>query len=312
MSDPAPVVLFAYNRPDHTRQTVDALRRNTLAMTTDLIAFSDGPRAAEDMSRVLEVRRYLKSVDGFRSVTVHERGSNFGLAASVIDGVTRVCEDAGQIIVVEDDLVVSPHFLDFMNTALRRYSNDAEVMQISGYMFPVDMGSETDSFFLPFTTSWGWGTWQRAWAAFDPLMSGFDALSGDLRLRKAFDLDGAYDYFGMLRRQRRGDADSWAIRWYLSVFMRKGLTLYPAKTLVQNIGFDGSGMHCGTDDFGQAGGLPDFEVTSYPERVELFPAWRRVLAGLPRRSRRHSLRELAGKLIRRVSRTIGTTSGRRS
>lgn len=303
----APIALFVYNRPAHTRQTVEALRANPLAASTELHVFSDGPRTPEAAPRIREVREYLKAIDGFAKVSVYERDRNFGLAASVIDGVTRLCDAFGRVIVVEDDLLVAPQFLDYMNVALDRYSDEAEVMQVSGYMFPVDVGASTDSFFLPFTTSWGWGTWASAWKAFDPLMPGLHALSGDRRLRDAFNLHGAYDYYGMLRRQQRGEVDSWAIRWYLSVFMRNGLTLYPAKTLVQNIGFDGSGTHCGAGDFGQATRLPDFRVTSYPERVGLHPEWRRALAGLPKRS--NNLRAFAGTFLKRVNRAFGPRSG---
>ena len=303
----APIALFVYNRPAHARQAVETLRLNSLAGSSALHVFSDGPRAPEAAAKVREVRDYLKSVDGFAKVTVYERDRNFGLAASVIDGVSRLCEAAGRVIVVEDDLLVAPHFLEYMNTALDLYRNAAEVMQVSGYMFPVDMGAATDSFFLPFTTSWGWGTWARAWQAFDPLMRGFDALSADRRLRDAFNLHGAYDYYGMLRRQQRGEVDSWAIRWYLSVFMHKGLTLCPAKTLVQNTGFDGSGTHCGAGEFGQGTGLPDFQVLSFPEQVALYAEWRRVLAGFPKRG--NNLRNFAAPFLRRVNRAFGTRSG---
>ena len=303
----APIALFAYNRPEHTRQAVEALRRNRLASSSELHVFSDGPRTPEAAPRVREVRSYLRTIDGFASVKLHEREQNFGLAASVIDGVTRLCGVAGRVIVVEDDLLVAPGFLSYMNAALDRYGDEARVMQVSGYMFPVDMGAATDSFFLPFTTSWGWATWARAWAAFDPLMRGLEALSRQRALKDAFNLGGAYDYYGMLRRQQRGEVDSWAIRWYFSVFMRNGLTLYPARTLVQNIGFDGSGTHCRAGDFGQATGLPEFDVTSFPERVELYPEWKRVLVGLPKRSR--NLSDLAGAFLSRINRAIAARSG---
>ena len=306
----APIALFVYNRPEHTRRTVDALRANRLASSTELHVFSDGPRAPQAAATVRRVRAYLQTIDGFASVKIHQRESNFGLAESIIDGVTRLCHSRGKAIVIEDDLLVAPGFLSYMNAALDRYHDDAAVMQVSGYMFPVDMGTTADSLFLPFTTSWGWATWSRAWSAFDPLMRGLETLARDRELKAAFNLNGAYDYYRMLLRQQRGELDSWAIRWYLSVFMRKGLTLYPARTLVQNIGFDGSGTHCGTGDFGQQTGLPEFEVASFPQRVEVYPQWQRVLAGLPRRSR--TLRDLAGAFLGKVNRAIGTRSGKGS
>jgi hypothetical protein len=298
----APIALFVYNRPTHTRQTVEALRANPLAASTELHVFSDGPRTPETAPRIREVREYLKTIVGFAKVTVHERDRNFGLAASVIDGVTRLCGAAGRVIVVEDDLLVAPHFLDYMNSALERYHDEAEVMQVSGYMFPIDVAAEADAFFMPFTTSWGWATWERAWQYFDPAMTGFDALAGNRQLRDRFNLGGAYDYFDMLERQRGGSIDSWAIRWYLSVFMRNGLTLYPARTLVRNIGFDGSGTHCVDADVEQAEQAamqPHFRVEKFPTRIQLRPDWKRVLAALPVRRRR------AGDLMRNVATKAG-------
>jgi len=187
-----------------------------------------------------------------------------------------------------------------MNRALDRYQDDDSAMQVSGYMFPIDISAETDAFFMPFTTSWGWATWERAWQHFDPEMKGFDALVRDRHLRNSFNLDGAYDYFDMLTRQRRGSIDSWAIRWYLSVFIRGGLTLYPARTLVRNIGFDGSGTHCVDADVEQAPMQPDFQVERFPAKVKQYPEWKKVLAAMPNRRRRtgDSLRGVVTKAMR--------------
>ena len=252
MTEAAPIALFAYNRPEHLRRAVDALRRNPLATLSDLHVFSDGPRTVEDAPRVREVRAFLKSIDGFRSVTLHERDRNFGLAASVINGVTGLCETAGQIIVVEDDLRVAPGFLTYLNNALERYRAEPKVMQISAHMFPVDVPVREDAFFLPFVSSWGWATWDRAWQKFDPVAAGYAQLKADARRRRAFNMDGAYDYFSMLAAQLEGKVDSWAIRWNLSVFMNGGLVLYPKKSLVENEGFDGSGVHCRGEALDQA------------------------------------------------------------
>ena len=241
---PAPIALFVYNRPAHARQAVETLRLNSLAGSSELHVFSDGPRAPEAAAKVREVRDYLKSVDGFAKVTVYERDRNFGLAASVIDGVSRLCESAGRVIVVEDDLQVAPGFLSYLNAALDRYRDEPQVMQISAHMFPVDVAVRDDAFFLPFISSWGWATWNRAWKKFDPLATGYAQLKTDTCRRRAFNMDGAYNYFSMLEAQLEGKIDSWAVRWNLSVFMNDGLVLYPRKSLVENTGFDGSGVHC--------------------------------------------------------------------
>lgn len=247
----APIALFVYNRPAHTRQTVEALQKNEFATESELFIFSDAPKKPEAAAAVSEVRQYIRTISGFKSVGIIERDRNWGLANSVIDGVTRLCDEHGRAIVLEDDLLTSTYFLRFMNEALARYQDAPQVMQISGYMFPVKVESGSETFFLPFTTSWGWATWQRAWKYFDPSAAGYQALKNDRAKRKAFDLEGEGGYCKMLESQLRGEIDSWAIRWYLSVFMHNGLVLYPSQALVENTGFDGSGTHCGKHDVAQ-------------------------------------------------------------
>ena len=240
----APVALFVYNRPIHTRQTVEALLTNADASKSALYVFSDASRNSSSIKAVTEVRSYIRSITGFKSITIIERENNFGLSNSIIDGVTKLCEEFGRAIVVEDDLQLSPSFLTFMNRALDRYECEEKVFQISGYQFDAPELSElSTAFFLPFTVSWGWATWKRAWDNFDPLASGWDALSRDKALRNRFNLDGAYDYASMLIRQMSGKSDSWAIRWYWSVFRMNGLILFPPVSLVINRGLDGSGSH---------------------------------------------------------------------
>lgn len=243
--NPAPIVLFAYNRPEHTREAIESLLRNGLASDSELHVFSDGARTAETTERVAQVRSYIRGITGFRTVRLHERERNMGLAASVIDGVSRLIDEHGRVIVMEDDLKVAPRFLEYMNAALQRYAGEESVMQISGHMFPVDIPASGEAFFLPFVSSWGWATWERAWRRFDPAAGGYEILKADAKLRRAFNMDGAYDYFSMLEAQLEGRVDSWAIRWNLSVFLHGGMVLYPAKSLVENAGFDGSGVHCG-------------------------------------------------------------------
>lgn len=262
----APIALFVFRRPDHTRRVLEALKRNPEARQTDLHLFSDGPRDARDADAVAEVRRLCRSVEGFANVRLVERDANWGLAKSVIAGVSEICEKYGHIIVLEDDLVVSPHFLAYMNEGLRRYAESELVMQISGYMPPVAWEGADDAAFLPMTTSWGWATWQRAWARFDPAMSGYTRLKKDPQLCRAFDLDGAFPYFRMLKAQKQGQVDSWAIRWYLSVFLKSGLVLFPRQSQVENIGFDGTGTHCRETEIEPHAGK-DFFVSRYPIEV---------------------------------------------
>ncbi len=246
MSDAlAPIALFAYNRPRHLAQTVAALLRDPLAAASDLHVFCDGPKTPAAVKAVREVRAVVRSITGFRSISVVEQERNIGLANSIIAGVTALCGRFGRAIVLEDDILVTPGFLDFMNAALARYVNDERVMQITGYMFPIRSDASRRALFLPLISCWGWATWKRAWDRFDADMSGYAALQSDRAMQARFDLSGSYPYFDMLRRQQRGELDSWGIRWYLSVFLRDGLVLWPSRSLVANIGFDGSGTHDG-------------------------------------------------------------------
>jgi len=277
----APIALFVYNRAEHTRRTVEALRNNALAAESDLFIFSDAPRSPEAQSAVREVRRYIATVDGFRAVTILERSENFGLARSVTSGVTRLIEEHGRAIVLEDDLVTSPHFLEYMNAALRRYEHDEQVMQVAGYMFPVALTPREDALFLPFISSWGWATWGRAWRHFSRREDAFARILGDRATLHRFDLNGRYKYSKILRAQLRNKVDSWAVFWYVTVFTRNGLVLYPSKTLVQNLGFDGSGVNCTVSKFDQDELDPNYRVRSFPESIAVSSLADKVMSGIP-------------------------------
>lgn len=278
----SPIALFVYSRPRHTRQTVEALLLNSQAKDSDLYIFSDAPKSDAAKVAVEEVRSYIKQVTGFKKVVIVERDSNWGLANSVIDGVTRLCDEFGKVVVLEDDLVVSPHFLEFMNSGLDRYEHDEKVMQIAGYMFPVDLKTHDDALFLPFISSWGWATWRRAWQYFDSEARGYQQLKDSSVMRNQFDLDGNYKYFTMLKSQQNGKTNSWAIRWYLSVFLNKGLALYPKQTMVQNVGFDGTGENCLVSTITERKIDGNFKVSNFPENIEVSPVIKNVLVNMPK------------------------------
>jgi hypothetical protein len=173
-----------------------------------------------------------------------ERKTNFGLARSIIDGVTSLCEKYGRVIVLEDDLVTSPHFLTFMNDGLESYAEDDRVQSVCGYMYPVELDSGASSFFLRAPHSWGWATWLNRWKMFD---SNGQALLEEIEARglgREFNANGPHANFKMLKDQVGGRNDSWFIRWHAAGFLRQKVTLYPVRSLVSNIGIDGSGVHC--------------------------------------------------------------------
>lgn len=256
----APIVLFTYARIGHTIRTLESLIRNFGSSEHDLIVYSDAPRVPEDVSAVEEVRNYLKTIKGFRSVTIHYRQHNFGLAKSIIDGVSEVLLHNEQVIVLEDDMVTSPYFLTYMNEALEQYVDDERVISVHGYVYPTAQ-KLPEAFFLRGADCWGWATWRRGWALFNP---DGKSLMEELRRRHLidlFDFNGAFGYSKMLESQIKGANDSWAIRWYASAFLADKLTLYPGRSLIQNIGNDNSGTHCSN--------TKDYETYLHNSRVNL-------------------------------------------
>jgi len=264
----APLVLFAYNRPTHLERSVEAVLRSPLVDRTPLIAFSDGPATERDVTRVEQVRRILKEIRGFASVEIVERAQNLGLARSVIAGVTQVIEDSGRAIVLEDDLVVSPRFLGFMNELLRAYAEDDRVFSVTGYNYPARLVSiprdyRSSIYFAHRASSWGWATWRDRWSQVDWDVGDFERFVTDVGARRRFDRGGD-DLSGMLEDQMAGRVDSWAIRWCYASFRLERLNAYPVKSLVTNIGLDDSGVHCGPDDR-----LADVLDASFPGELHL-------------------------------------------
>ena len=240
----APILLFVYNRPEHTRRCIESLTRNALAANSTLYIYADGAKDTTQQSAVDEVRSYLRTISGFKTVNLIERKDNWGLARNIIDGVTTQVNRYGKVIVLEDDLVVAPYFLQFMNDALETYKDEPKVGHIQACDFTQDP-SLPDTFLIKWTGSWGWATWERAWKHFNP---DGKALLEELEQRKltyTFDFNGKYGFTRMLRRQIEGKNNSWAIRWNASLFLKDILSLNVGRSLVQNEGFDGSGTNCG-------------------------------------------------------------------
>jgi hypothetical protein len=263
MQNLAPIALFVYNRPQHTERTVKFLQQNLLAAESRLYIFSDGPKAENDKEKVAEVRNFIKTIEGFKSVKIMESKSNKGLAKSVIDGVTQLNESYGQVIVFEDDLITSPHTLTYFNEALNRYRHEEKVMHIGAYMYHLKEADLPESFFYRAATSWGWATWQRAWKHFEP---NIDTLLAQFNSKKIheFSIEGNMNFWKQMRNFKRGKNNSWAIRWYASIFLQGGLTLNPSQSLVNNIGHDGSGVHSGINDI--------YNVIINPKPITQFPS----------------------------------------
>lgn len=262
----APIALFTFKRPVHTRRTLESLAQNPEFTESPLFIYCDGARHVAEAAQIEETRQLVRNWP-HPNKTIIERGHNWGLANSVIEGVTELCKRFGRVIVVEDDLIVSPVFLNYLNVALERYANEPKVMQVSAHMFPVDIHSQFDAIMLPFTTSWGWATWDRAWKHFDLSMSGFEKLKTNRLLRWKFNLNGSYPYYRMLMRQAKGQADSWAISWYASVFLQDGYVLFPKHSLVQHEGYDDTATHATRRDQASVKEVAINQVLNFPNVI---------------------------------------------
>ncbi|MFA5804203.1 MAG: hypothetical protein WC879_06135 [Melioribacteraceae bacterium] len=238
----APIALFVYNRPWHTKHTVESLSRNILASKSELFIFSDGSKNKLDDKNVYLTREYIYSIKGFKSVIINERSENLGLSKSIISGVTEIINQYGKIIVLEDDLVTSPFFLEYMNDALEYYEYENRVISIHGYCYPLKINLP-ETYFLMDTGSWGWATWKRGWEIFEPDGSKLLQEIETKNLARCFNINNSYPFTNMLMNQIKGKNNSWAIRWQASAFLRNKLTLFPGQSLVANIGFDNSGTH---------------------------------------------------------------------
>ena len=246
----SPIAFFSYNRPDHTRRSLEALRANYLASQSRLFIFSDGAKNDSAREGVEQVREYISTVDGFASVDVVERPHNYGCAKNIIDGITQVVNEFGRVIVVEDDILTSPYFLSYMNDALELYKDDDNVAVISGYLHPMYYGhTKPDGFFSYDLGTWGWGTWQRSWKDYE-----YDAAKILKQIQDA-GLEDKYNY-GLKSKPcsgwlilAAGKSSIWDYQLQAVMFLLGRMTLRPGRTFTNNIGLDGTGLHCGTCDY---------------------------------------------------------------
>lgn len=263
MQNLAPIALFVYNRPEHTRRTLKFLQGNLLAEESRLFIFADAAQSDKEEENVASVSALISKVEGFKSVKIIRQKQNLGLAKSIINGVTELVNEYGKVIVFEDDLLSSPHTLHYFNEALNRYQNEEKLMHISAYMYPLAYADDLpETFFYRAVHSWGWATWKRAWNHFNPdiddLMKQFDA-----KKINEFSIEGKMNFWNQMKGFKAGKNNSWAIRWYASVFLNGGLSLNPSKSLIHNIGHDGTGIHSNIEN--------TYAVNIYQNAIKAFP-----------------------------------------
>lgn len=298
----APIALFVYNRPEHTRRTVEALRANELAQQTHLFVFADGAKNESAVAAVQSVREYVRGMEGFRSVTIIERERNFGLSNSIINGVTQLCDQYGRVIIVEDDVMTAPDFLAFMNRALDRYANEPRIFSVSGFNLPIATPASYsyDAFCSYRFMCWGWGTWKDRWQKADWSMKDFPDFIADREKQKRFNRGGD-DLSWLLARHMSGKVDSWDTVWAYTHSRHDALALLSVVSRAYNIGFDGTGVHCRRAPFQQTafapGGNSDYR---FPDSLNPVPYFTAEIQRLHHRS-------LARKFARRLYDRIGLT-----
>lgn len=263
----APVVLLVYNRPEHTRKTLQALSNNHLAAASKLYIYADGPKhnaTEDDLNAIKQTRKVLKEQKWCGDVVIVESEVNKGLAKSIVDGVTEIVEKFGTVIVLEDDIVTSSGFLQYMNDALNHYSKNEKVMHVSGYMYPHDENLQ-DTFFYNVTLCWGWATWKSSWTKYNNDATYLWKEISDRNLFYKLNKFGGNYLSAQLGQNITGQLDTWFIKWHASVLLNNGFTLFPKRSFVDNIGFDSSGVHNGsTNQFNNISLLASVKIDEIP------------------------------------------------
>lgn len=255
MGSLAPIVLFVYDRPWHTEKTLEALIKNNLALESELFIYSDAPKNEKAFENVQKVRKYIKSIKGFKNITIIERETNWGLAKSVIDGTTSIINKYGKIIVLEDDLLTSISFLDYMNYALDKYENNNQIFSITGFSFGKEFLSMPKNYtekvyFHMRPMSWSWAIWYDRWIDCDWEIRNYYDSQRNEKYDDGFVKLGS-DLPNMLNLQFNKKIDSWYVRFCYNAYKKGMLTVYPSNALISNIGHDGTGVHCSIDEKGK-------------------------------------------------------------
>ncbi len=292
MEQLSPIILFAYNRPEHTRRALEALQKNVGAADSILYVFADGAKHDGATQSVQQVRDVLKKAWAFKAVHIIERDRNWGLANNVMDGVGQVMKEHGRAIVLEDDVLFAPHTLQYFNEALTRYEKEEKIMHIGGFMYELDRSGLDEAFVTRYVASQAWATWSRAWQHFEPNIDQIIAQFDEAKIA-AFTFDHTMNFWRTILQQQKAEVDSWAVRWYASVFLKGGLAIEPSQSLIENIGHDGSGVHSGINTMFETS-IRSTPITRFPRDLTENPAGYAAL--------RHFFKHRKGNLFQRAYR----------
>jgi len=239
----APIILFVFNRLEHTINTLEALKKNILAKDSNLIIYADAANKKKDWKKVNQVRKYISNINGFRSVKVIKRKKNYGLARSIKNGITQVIYKYKKAIILEDDILTSKFFLSFMNDSLKFYKNNKKIWHINGWNYPNYKVNKNDIYADRMMNCWGWATWKDRW---DKVNFNVNEILNKFNKKKKyrFNLNGSENFYHHLLANKKAEIKTWAIFWQATIFLNKGLCIRPNISYTNNIGFDNSGVHC--------------------------------------------------------------------
>lgn len=268
MTERSPIAIFIYNRPDKVKSLLDSLSLNSGFENYEYYIFSDGPKNESELPDVIKSRKIVKDFFTKIKYELVSKEKNYGLSNSIINGVNFTLNKHERVIVLEDDLIVSKDFLNYMEVSLKRYFKQKKVYSISGHVFNSDvMNSFNSLFFLKHISSWGWGTWRDRWTSFNKFLDKNHSLKINKENKKSFNLDNTYPFSKILEKTNKGMVDSWAIKWYYYIYINEGLSLYPYTTLINNKGFDGSGSNT-LSNYNEEIKSNSIEL-NFPDKVEL-------------------------------------------
>lgn len=247
MPKPSPIAVFAFNRPDHLQRTLTALATNHLASESAVTIFCDGPRNLSEERKTSAVREVAYAAQGFSSVEVIARTPNSGCAISIIAGLEYMFARHERLIVIEDDILTSPHTLRFLNNCLDKYESYATVFNIAAWsppphLMPIDASYPYDAYFIPRFNCWGWATWKNRWKKVDWSVADYATFAATPTLQQALNAGGT-DMSPMLAAQMSGKINTWDIRMDYSRFKQGCVGINPVISYTTNIGCDGTGTH---------------------------------------------------------------------
>ena len=272
----APILVFVYNRPEHTKNLLESLERCTELKKSKIYFFSDFYKAGNEKEKinVLRVRKIIKKFSEKHKAKIIYNKINKGLYNNVINGINFVFKKNSKAIILEDDLLLSPNFLKFMNISLNKYKKFKNVAQVSGYSYPLSLKNK-NAYFLKLTSCWGWGIHRKSWFEFTNfiskkknVMSIYKNMIKFNKIKRNFNFNESFNYFRILKKQINSSIASWGILFYLFCFVKKKITLFPPYSLVKNLGFDGSGNHKSLSNFfNLKNDFSELNIIKYPRKT---------------------------------------------